>query len=263
MKHTRIISVFLALVLILSTLTACSRTPEELVANADKALSKKPYTVEIEVDYYSANSTVSGIFEQLERLDSNVYVDGKDIKAVSDLSINDGDTENRFLNVYTVKDGVVYLYTEYHTGEYKQEFKNKAVTDEANTKLLMNDIFIIGDISIADFSTVTLEKRDGENVIVCTGVSESRLISLEKALAKQMESTSEGIKADKVEMTIEIDGGKYDTITVKCDYTVTIQGVKYPVSMSVELEFDYDERFEITSPADAHEYSYVNIDQML
>ena len=263
MKYSRIISVILAVVLILSTLTSCARTPEELVAKADKALDKKPYTVEIEVDYYSSNNTVSGIFEQLERLDSIVYVDGKDIKAVSDLSINDGDTENRFLNVYTLIDGTVYLYTEYHTGAYKQEFKNKAEIDEDNTHLLMNNIFIVGDISIADFSTVTLEKRDGENVIVCRGVSESRLIALEKAMANQMESTTEGIKAGNVEMLIEIDGGKYDTITVKCDYTVTIQGVKYPVSMSVELEFDYDERFEITSPTDANEYSYVNIDQML
>ena len=263
MKYSRIISVILAVVLILSTLTSCARTPEELVAKADKALDKKPYTVEIEVDYYSSNNTVSGIFEQLERLDSIVYVDGKDIKAVSDLSINDGDTENRFLNVYTLIDGIVYLYTEYHTGAYKQEFKNKAEIDEDNTHLLMNNIFIVGDISTADFSTVTLEKRDGENVIVCRGVSESRLIALEKAMANQMESTTEGIKAGNVEMFIEIDGGKYDTITVKCDYTVTIQGVKYPVSMSVELEFDYDERFVITSPADANEYSYVNIDQML
>ena len=263
MKYSRIISVILAVVLILSTLTSCARTPEELVAKADKALDKKPYTVEIEVDYYSSNNTVSGIFEQLERLDSIVYVDGKNIKAVSDLSINDGDTENRFLNVYTLIDGIVYLYTDYHTGAYKQEFKNKAEIDEDNTHLLMNNIFIVGDISIADFSTVTLEKRDGETVIVCRGVSESRLIALEKAMANQMESTTEGIKAGNVEMLIEIDGGKYDTITVKCDYTVTIQGVKYPVSMSVELEFDYDERFEITSPTDANEYSYVNIDQML
>ena len=262
MKYSRIISIILSLVLILSLLTSCSGTPEALVANADKKLEKKPYTVEIEIDYYSSSNVVAGIFEQLERLDSTVYVDGKDIKAVSDLSINDGDVENRFLNVYTVKDGTVYLYTEYHTGEYKQEFKNKAEIDEENTQLLMNDIFIVGDISVADFSTVALEKRDNGKIIVCTGVSESRLIALEKALAKQMESTSEGIKANKVEMTVEIDGGKYDTITVKCDYIVTIQGGKYPVSMSVELEFDYDEKFDITSPADALEYNYVSIDKI-
>ena len=158
MKYSRIISVILALVLVLSTLTSCSRTTEELIAKADKTLEKKPYTVEIEIDYYSSSNVASGIFEQLERLDSTVYVDGKDIKAVSDLSINDGTAENRFLNVYTVKDGTVYLYTEYHTGEYKQQFKNKAEIDEENTQLLMNDIFIVGDISVADFSTVTLEK---------------------------------------------------------------------------------------------------------
>ena len=64
-------------------------------------------------------------------------------------------------------------------------------------------------------------------------------------------------------MTAEIEDGKYESVTVDCEYAITMNNKTYVIGMTVELEFDYDESFEITAPTDVYEYKDVNFEDII
>ena len=266
MSFKRIIALLLSVVLILSSLTSCSKTAEEIIDGAETALGKKPYTVEVEVDYRCNDLDASGIFEQIERTDTVIYVDGSYVKAAKDMSISYDDGDYRFVDIYTVIDGVAYYEMDYDVAGIPHRSKSKAVITDEQTYALFSGIAMIGDVSVSDFDDVTAVSHGRDSVITCQVASESAIIAMERIMASQLELDSESknsVKATKIEMTVETDGGRYDSITVKCDYRVTLDGKAYDVSMSVELEFNYDDYFEINRPSDLGEYNDVGIENIL
>lgn len=263
MKIRRIVSVIISLTLVLAVLTSCGTTPEKLVEKAEKNLKKTPYVVEVDVDYHTTNSTVMGIFEQLERIETTVYFNDGDAKAITDLTIDDGEAVSRFYSEYVAVDGMLYFNMIYTSADAKKEIKNKAQANAESIDALINELLIAGEVSLDFFSDIRLEKRDGEHVVVCNGVSEDKRIELERSLLAQLESTPGSVKLNKAVMTLEIEKGKYDTVVFECEYDVLISGTFYPIGMTVELEFDYGERFKIDTPTDADSYTTVDIETII
>ena len=64
-------------------------------------------------------------------------------------------------------------------------------------------------------------------------------------------------------MVVEIENGKYDTVTVFAEYSIVVSGKTYSVGMTVELEYEYDEKFDVSVPADASEYLDADIDSLI
>ena len=266
MASKRIIALFISVVLILSSLTSCGKTEEELIGLAENELAKRPYTVEVDLEYRCNNTEISGVFEQLEDTYTVIYVDGKELRAVKDLSISIDKDDYRFVDSYTVIDGTVYCENVYYADGIPHAKKNMALISNDQTRILFGDIAVIGDVSASDFSDVTQVKNGKKSVITYNGASESAIIALENAMVSQLEleaGSGSLVKAKSLEMTVEIKGKRYESITLMCDYLVTLSGKTYEVSMTAELEFDYDETFDITRPADFGEYNNVNIDTIL
>jgi hypothetical protein len=263
MRLNRIISFTVALVLILSCLTSCAKTPEQLVENAEAALASRPYAVEVDIDFDVQSDVISGIFDEIERQEIALYFDGDRFKAVNDQRINYGSGEATFLSTYTVVDGVLYVALDYTMLGASDSIRSKALINGEKREELENKLSLVGGLSLSDFSSVVGKKVDGDHVIVCTEISDDGRVLLEKMLVSQLESASELVKAKDATMTVEIDGGKYDSVIVRCDYDVTMSGKTYTVGMTVELEYDYDERFDVSVPADPDGYDDVNIDNLV
>lgn len=263
MKTERAISLILLLVLLLSLFTSCSNDPRKLAERAEVRNGEIPYVVEIDLDYSCNDSAVKGVFEELERNEITIYVDGDDAIAKSEIMIDYDDVSSRFTETYTVFGGVVYDEMSYSISGSPKKIRNKALINTDQTKALLGEVAIIGDISLDDFSDVKTERVDGEKLIVCRDVSVDRRIALERAVLSQLESSADMVKATEVVMTVEIDGGFYDTVAVECTFEIDLYGTVYTVGMRVELEFDYDEYFVIHAPADADEYNSVEIEKII
>lgn len=267
MKRTKIISLILASVLLVGvlivSLTVGIKTPEEVVQRAEKVLTKKPYVIEMEVEYTASSIDISGIFEELGTNETTVFFKDGNFRAHNSMSIDYGEGDNEYNSVYTAIDGTLYVNHKYTFANIKRDIKSKAeITAEQSEELLL-ELLIVGAPKIEDFSEVELTKVDGDRVIVCRGASEDKYVALEEALISQLEGTSDSVKLTSVEMTVELDGKKYDTVTVSCLYEVVISGERYVVGMTVTLDYDYDEYVEIRVPDDAIEYDDVDIENLL
>lgn len=269
MKAKKIITVILSIALVFSLLTSCNKnkaenkTLEEVVKEADEARASDAYLLKVKVDYSAENEDVAGIFEQLERVDINISFKDGSVKAVSDMSIDYGEGDTRFVTTYTAVDGVLYLDMSYSFGNAFDAIKNKASMKDDTLDLLLAKTSLVGGLKVSDFASTSMEQKNGKYVITCSDVSTEQIIALEKTLSSQLEGSSETVKATDVKMSVEVEDGKYDKLTVYCTYDVTISGDVYPVSMAVELDFDYLSYVEITAPQDVTEYSTVNAEDIL
>ena len=82
-------------------------------------------------------------------------------------------------------------------------------------------------------------------------------------LSSQLEGEGSGISLTSSRLTVELDGNRYDTVTMECGYNVVIAGKSYAVSLEVELEFDYDEKFSIDLPGDLNSYIKNDIENII
>lgn len=264
MRLNRIVSILLAAVLLVSSLTSCSRTPEELIARAEDTLTKKAYVVEVDIDYHVTDSTVAGIFEQLERSETTLYFKDGLFKSVNEQTIDDGEDVYHFFYEYVLADGVLYCVTTYSVDGYDNDTqKGKSQIDDGEAASFIGAQMIIGDVSEDDFKGATLVKKGSDVYLSCQNVSDEMYIALEKALVSQMEGVSKSVKATSAKMSVELDGKRYDTITVECTFDVVISDKTYSVGMTVELEFEYDERFEIEAPKDPSTYNLVELEELI
>lgn len=264
MRSHRFICTLLVLALTLSALTACSdKTPVQLVQRANDALAGETYSVEIDIDYHSVDTEVAGIFEQLERSETTLYFKDGSFRSVNDMTINDGDGDVSFHTVYTVVDGVLYSNMVYVMSDMRNEVKSKALIDEEKTDALIDRLSLVGDISADDFSGASLVKKDGDTCLSTSDVSEQTRIALERTLISQLEASSDTVKLTRVKLSVELDGKRYDTVTVDCTFDVTLNNKTYFVGMTLELEYDYDGHFTLSAPEDASSYGTVQLDQII
>lgn len=251
----KVISLSLSLTLVLS-LTSCVNDFSKAQKRAEKALDKNAYTVEVDFDFECADEEAKGIFEQLEAAETKVYFKDGKIKYEDCISIDYGEGKNTFRTARTVLDGVLYSAMSYKiANDTEKTTKSKAFVTDEQTASMLNRITFIGGLSGADFGEATRGNLDGESYIVYSAPCDSAKVILEESMAKQLEGASGGVELTSATLRIEIEDGKYDTVTAQCVYSVTIQGKAYTVNAKIELEFDFDESFDISVPADADEYA--------
>ena len=263
MKVKRIIAFLLVVSILTLSLTSCTKDAGELLERAESALADKPYTVDVEINYRCNDSEIREIFNQIGTTETKLYYKDGNVMASSSISIDVENERYGFNYLYTVIDDVLYLSQSYTVGSFTNTSKTKALIDEERRATLISDLMAVGGVSASDFSSVTVAKIDGERVVLCTGISEEMQISLEKAIISQLENTAQSVKATDIEMRIEFDGKRYDSITVDCDYEIVFDGNRYQLGMTVEFDFDYDEYFDIVIPADVSEYESRDIDQII
>ena len=264
MMIRRIMSILLVTVLILSTLTSCKKvSADELITAAEQALTETPYVLEVELDFHSVDTDVAGIFEQLERIETTLYFKDGSFKAVTDETINYGDGDFRFYREDTVVGGVMYSYLTYPMSGPSDVVRSKAAVTDSQLNTLVNKYLVIGKLTEDNFKGATIENRDGDTYVTVSEFSEEMYITLERALVNKLEGVSDSVKATSIRLTAELEGERYDTITVECAYNVVIEGKSYYVAMTLEFEYDYDERFEISAPADKDDYSDMTFDNLI
>lgn len=246
------------------SLTACKADFEKTQNKADRTLDEKAYTVGVEYDFDCADEEASGIFEQLEAAETKLYFKDGKFKSENVIDIDYGEGKTTFTTEYTVVDGVLYSVIGYATASGAEKLnKAKAFVSEEQIDKMIGEIAFIGELSSDDFGEATKGELGGEKFIVYGAPSDGAKVILEEAMAKQLEGASEGVELKSATLRIEIEGGKYDTVTVECVYSITIQNKAYTVEAEIELDFDFDESFDITVPEDAAEYTTTSPENLI
>lgn len=260
----RIISVLLVIVTVLSVLTSCSKSFDERLDKADKLLDGKPYVIEVELDFRCDDAEMSGMFDELEKNYTTVYVKDGKMKIVNKLDINDGEKVNSFYTVYTMIDGVVYYDLKYSVdGIVSKENKYYSAITDGQRRTLVDSMCLFGGVSLDGFTAMN-EKRDGdEHSAVYTGPSSENTIVIEKMLASLLEGACSNVSLIDSSLCVELEDKRYDTVVLNCQYTVVISGKTYPVGLTAELEFDYDEIFSVTLPDNTDSYTATDIENII
>ncbi len=263
MRLRKILSSILILPLLASALFSCAKTPESLTEKADEALSKKAHVIEVDVDYTVDNETISAIFDQLERREVKLLVDG-DKTAIEDrMSISYSGGESEFVNSYVIIGGVLYMDMRYTSTEGSNSTRGKSEIGYEDAVSFKEKASIIGGIGYEDFLSSEITKRDGDRVILSTGAGEELKVRLENIIISALSGAAEKARVKDARLTVELDGKKYETVTLVCDYEITMSGFTYTVTAEYELEYDYDEHVNITAPANPSDYPDMELDNIL
>ena len=267
MKIRKILSLLLAFAIFLS-FASCSRSGsvrgEEKRRIADEKLAKNKYVMEVELDFYCSDTEVKDIFDQLESSKTKIYVDGDNFRSVNDMFIEYDGNKVTFNTEYTVFDGVVYRNMAYTANGATKSSLAFAEADEETVRALIDKITVIGGVNADNYDGCDTKQDDGDVELIYFTPNNDALIALENVMISQLESSCERVKADELtSLTIEFDGKRYESATVQCSYDVTISGKVYKVSMTAEIEFDYDERFEVKPPQNVSEYIRTEIENLI
>lgn len=263
MKLRKILTLIIVFALCASTLISCAKTPESFIEKADKTLLKKAHVIEVDVDYTVDNETIGAMFSQLETKEVKLLVDGDKLAIENSMSIDLGNGVNTFANTYVIVRGIVYMDMRYTTPSGSNNTKGKSSIDGEQVDRIKQKASIIGGIGIDDFVNAKVEKRDGDKVIVCTGIDDEVKAKLESIIISELSGAADKVRAKDASLTVELDGKKYDTVTLVCEYEITMSVYTYTVTAEYEIEYDYDERVNITAPTNPSEYSDLELDNIL
>lgn len=262
MKKT--ISLLLVFVMLLSFLTSCGKDFAKRRDKAESLLGKKPYVIEVEIDYHCDNAEMTAMFDELEHNKTTVYSKNGDYKIVNTLDIKAGDSDNKLDTVYTVIDGKVYCNVTYALDSIVSNiYKYYSEINGEQTRTLLNNMCLFGGVTLDGFANVSEYNDEEELVTVYSTATGENVIALEKMLSSQLEGTGTNISLTSSRLTVELDGNRYDSATMECGYNVDIANKTYSVTLSVELEFDYDEAFSIDLPSDHASYTKNDIENII
>ena len=258
-------ALFLCAIMLLSALASCSKTPDSMIEKANKKLERKPYVMEVDLDFSSDDEVMSLIFEQLGRNETKVYVKDGRIRAVNEQYIDYGDGDDGFITSYTFIDGVLYHEITHVSGIASRTVKNKGEFSSDRMRSVLMELCIFGGLTKDMFSDVSEAKNEDERLIVCKDATSEAKFILESAIVNLLdaEGVIKTVKANDIRYVIAVEGGKYESMTVVCDYTVTIGESTAAVRMEAEIEFDYDERFSIEIPDDVFDYTDADMNEII
>lgn len=254
---------FTALLLLISILTlvfaACSdKTAEEMIDEADEILSDSAYSIDVDVSYVCGDE-VKDIFDQLGAAEIGVYVDGGKMRIENETVINYGEGDVVIDTQYVMVDGVVYADLKYNLDGYDRLSQAKAYVSDSQKDELFKKQSVACGITADDFTDVSKSEDD---VIICTGAKDDVLSELEYILIYQLEGASDTVAIKSATLTIELDDGKYGTVSLNCTFDVRIMGSLYSVTMNVEMEYNYG-GVSVTEPEDALSYSVISFDDLM
>lgn len=259
----KILSLILLASLLLSLFSSCSRTPESLIEKAEKKLKKGSYEIEVSVDYTVADEEIALIFEQLESSETKILVEKDGVAIEKALVIDYGEVKSEFINTYVIVGGRVFLDMSYKSNGAVNSTKSSAALTDAEREDIVNRAKLIGNIGINSFNEVKCERLDGEYRIICTEVKEDSRARLEGILISELEGAVETVGIRSSCLTIVIDRSRYDSVTLECEYEITLSGKTYSLRAEYELEYDFDEWVDITIPENYASYSEVDLNAIL
>ena len=250
----KILSIILSLTMILSgicLLSSCDiADAAKTVQKADKALTETPYIMTISLDFSSDNSYLSPTLEALNT-SVPVTVDGENMSFAMNL-----DSSNFEM---LIVDRVLY----YNFNLLGQDVKVKStVSDEYYTELRSKG-GISMPVSVSHFENMSMETRNGKKVITCSGISDEGRNLVDKSLLDTVGEINDEMDLVDLSFVLTIANGKYESMALNVTYNTVLADQSTTVTTSMTATFTYDGVAHLTAPADAADYTEIDIEDLL
>ncbi len=249
----KILAMVMALVLMCGMLVSCDNALS-LIAKADEALKNEPYAITMKMDFQCDNEDINKIFSVMN-MEIPAIVDGKNM--AMDMSMDVGGYKA------DAKVSVVDMVMYYNIEMMGQSVKMKATMNEEQYKEFMAESNTQMMVDPADFGKLTVETRDGKKYIACGEISEEGLNELNDMMKEALKSINGEATVSAVTYGVTLNNGKYESMDMTCDYSVTVADETCNVTFKLSAEFSYDNVAKITVPADADKYQEMSFDDLM
>jgi hypothetical protein len=246
----RILTALLLLALCLSVLASCDTlAATNAIAKADKALEETPYTVTMSMDFECEDATLNAVFDAMS-LEFPVTVDGENLRL---------DMTTEFMGqkvgvTMTVFDKVLYS----DVSVMGQSSKVKAELSDEDYQAFLQDYNTDMPVDIESFESLTLENKDGKQIITCAGITTEGLTAMNELLSETLTAMGAEAAVGDLTMTATIAEGRYESMSLTATYSVTAAGETHTVSLSMDAKYSYENIQPVTAPADAAGYTTVD-----
>ena len=232
--------VALVLAALVFSLCACGKKPDALINEADAALDKAPYTINMKVEFESTDPKMADALEKRLSPSLEIAVDGEKFTAKMDM---ESEGVEKYIK-YVFVDGVLYaeIYDGAHTASSRLD------TDEVGLAEITESIGAGTTLNPNDFEVVGAKTRGDTSVITCTEIKEESLEELILELEAEFESLGATVSVEDVALVIQIENGKYHTSVLSCKYVITTDDGDYSVDMTLSAKYDYESDVNIVAP---------------
>lgn len=251
----RILSVLLALSLLVCLFASCDTlTAAAAMTKAEKALEDIPYTVTVSMDFACEDEKLNAVFDALS-LELPITVDGDSLHLDMSTEVMGFKTGITM----TVVDKVLYA----NTTVMNQSVKLKATLTEEDYKEFLKDNNTDMPVTADNFDSLTLEVKDGKQIITCTGITTEGLTAMNDLLSDSLTAMGAEAAAGDLTMVATISDGLFESMALTATYTVTAGGETHTVSLTMNAKYTYEGIQPITAPADADSYKDVSFDEIV
>ena len=255
----KILSIALMLTMILSCVgifASCDAlTAAAVVQQADEALLNTPYVMTMSMDFECDDAEMNAIFDALS-MDIPVTVDGENMLMEMSMEIMEGMSARVKMTVF---DKVLY----YDMAVAGQTVKMKATMNEEDYAEFLKENSATMPVDPSQFETLTLETKEGKQVVTCAGITEEGRAALNEIMGDTVGSIDASAAIGELSFVLTVSGGKYESMALTVDYSVTAAGKTINVSMTMNAKFSYTDVAPITAPADADKYTEMDIADLL
>lgn len=255
----KVLSALLALVVVLTAfgmLASCEAvTAASAIKKADTALTEAPYTITVSMDFESDNAQLNTVFDAMS-MEIPMTVDGENMYMDMSMEVMAGVSASVKMTVF---DKVLY----YDMAVAGQTVKMKATMNDEDYAEFLEENSAEMPIDAAQFETLTLETKDGKQVVTCTGITEEGLKEMNELLGESLSAMGYEAAVGDLSYVITLADGKYETMALTAAYSITVEGQTYTVSMTMNAAFSYKDVAPITAPADADQYTEADLDDLL
>lgn len=257
----RILSLFVALLVILSSLVSCdvlTGKPEDVISKADEALNSAPYKAETEVTFTSDDEDMKAAIEALGDMKITVTENGENASVVTDMTVGGVD-----VNVSNVIVSKMLYHKKTVDAEGAGSFTLKKASLGDNRAELITNAAPGAQLTVLDFDTVEMKSSGNVRLITCTSLKAESSLSVREILSERLGISVDSVSLGDVELVIRVVDGKYEGTYLSCRYEISMGNADYELRLQAVTSYSYENIDEVKAPSNFSEYELCDYDEIL
>jgi len=248
MKITKIISVLLCVIMLLTVLVGCEqKKAETLLTQAGVQMLDKQFTMTMTMDYSCNDAELNEAFATVSDTETVIVVDGKNVRM--DMTVMD-----QQITVLCVNN-IVYMDI--------FGMKVKSFLSDEDYAEMFSENAELADMDLEDFISIKVEdSANGGKTIICKGFSEELASAMTEGAGAVDGVQNIDVDEEGSNVTINLDkDGNFESIAIELTMTLLVVDKGYvTVDASMDYTFDYTKGEKLTYPEDADQYGTIDPD---
>ncbi len=249
----KILSAILVLGTVISVLSSCDG------AGSGKQEDDGRYKINVSIVYATNDAKLNDAISAVGVNGATVMVDGDNMAVNNTVQIG-GTSVNES---YVLFENMLYRDMTLTVDGNSVSVKEKTDFHEDNRQLLLADIGMGADVSVADFENFEITSMGESSCFDCTDINAESAESLEKIFGSGLSGIGATVALSAAEYQEIIQDEKVIESTLSCHFTILLAGVSYELTVHMNYEYDYAAEVSVSAPVDADSYNTVTYKEII